>query len=496
MNRSKIWLVVFLILSLATFLRFFKIQDRFIFTLDEEYQTSLAKTIVDNFHITWAGVSASAGFYLGPLWTYFTAFWLYLSKNDPLITPYIAALLGVLTTGVVFFVGQKQFGTRVGILASLLYATLPLIVFFDQRYWNPSLIPLLALLMFVSLANVSKSPWWWVLFAVCVGLIFHTHLALVPLAIVGLYQLIRYRNKIPVKVFLISTATFVLLTSPIMVFYYYNHSLKLHISTDETTKTNPLYKIKALFSFLGRYLYLNPYGINSDEAEWSCSPTAIYNFQPDSASTQTRPHPVISLVGLTAIAIFLTKSSTWKDESRKTLGLSLIFVFVAFIFYPGMALEYYFLPVFPLLAYVPWLILPSQKFTKAVILSIFALVIPISGAFTVFTSRDEFGVANKKRLILQVMEKLKNEPFVLLEDGNCHTWQGWRYLFSVYGRRPERSSVDNTLSWLYPEEISTAKAKYNVIVYDTRSNAGVKWSGYTYEVSSGGFTARIYANRN
>ena len=196
------------------------------------------------------------------------------------------------------------------------------------------------------------------------------------------------------------------------------------------------------------------------------------------------------------VLIFITRQSTWKDESKKILALCIVTIFTAFIFYPGMALEYYLLPIFPLLVYIPGLIIPSKKLPKTIFLLIFALAIPISGVFTILTSKGDFGVANKKKLILQVMEKVKNEPFVILEDGNCHAWQGWRYLFSVYGRRPERSSVDNTLSWLYPDEISTTKAKYNVVVYDTRSNVGVKWSGYTYEVSSGGFTARIYANRN
>ena len=496
MNRSKIRIFVILIVCLATFLRFYKISDRFIFTLDEEYQTTLAKTVVDNFHIIWVGVSASAGLYMGPLWTYFTAFWLYLSKNDPLITSYVSAAIGVLTTALVFYVGQKQFGTRVGILASFLYATLPIIIFFDQRYWNPSLVPLLALLMYFSLANIQNSPWWWVLFAICVGLIFNTHLAALPLILIGLYQLIRFGKKLSRKVFLISAVTFVIFVSPLMAFYYFNHSIKFHVNTDETTKINPVHKSKALFSFLGRYLYLNPYGISSDEAEWSCSPTAIYNFQSDPASTQTRPSIIISLLGLVMILVFITRQSTWKDESKKILALCILTILTAFIFYPGMALEYYLLPIFPLLVYIPGLIVPSKKLSKTIFLLIFTLAIPISGVFTIMTSKGDFGVANKRKLIDQVMEKVKDEPFVLLEDGNCHTWQGWRYLFSVYGRRPERSSVDNTLSWLYPDEISTQKSKYNVVVYDTRSNAGVKWSGYTYEVSSGGFTAKIYANRN
>ena len=135
---------ILLILFIAAFLRFYNLSETFVFAGDEEHQAILAQSIVKDFHIIWVGVNAGhLGFYLGPYWAYFTSLWLALSNGDPLITGYIASSIGVLTTLLTILVGSILFSKRVGLLSGLLYATLPLMVFFDQKYWNPTLIPAL-----------------------------------------------------------------------------------------------------------------------------------------------------------------------------------------------------------------------------------------------------------------------------------------------------------------------------------------------------------------
>src|SRR3989344_5462278 len=151
-SRNLYILSLVLIIVLSAFLRFHNLPQLFIVSIDEEYQATLAQTIVQHFHIIWIGVSAAnLDFYLGPFWTYFTALWLFLSKGDPLITGYISSVIGVLTTILVFIVGLRLFNPRVGLIASLLYACLPLMVYFDQKYWNPSPVPFLSLLIVLAI---------------------------------------------------------------------------------------------------------------------------------------------------------------------------------------------------------------------------------------------------------------------------------------------------------------------------------------------------------
>src|SRR3989344_2633257 len=170
--------LIFFILLLSLLLRFYNLSNTFVFGGDEEHHVLLAQKIVDDFHIIWVGVNvAHLGIYHGPLWTYFTAFWLYLTR-DLTILAFVGSFIGVLTTAAVIFVGFEMFGKKVALLGGLLYATLPLMVFYDQRYWNPSITPLLLLGMVLALFKIKGNLWWLTLFAFCYGLVFHTHFSL------------------------------------------------------------------------------------------------------------------------------------------------------------------------------------------------------------------------------------------------------------------------------------------------------------------------------
>ncbi|MFZ5932576.1 MAG: ArnT family glycosyltransferase, partial [Patescibacteria group bacterium] len=167
-----------LILFLAFFLRFWQASDLFVFTGDEEHQLSITQTIVENFHLEWVGVSsADTGFYIGPFWEYFGAFWLWLSRGDPAILAYVAGALGIATTILVYLAGKFLFSETVGLVASFLYATLPLIVYYDRKFWNPTLTSFTALALFFTLAKTKDSPKWWFLVALLYGLAFHVHLS-------------------------------------------------------------------------------------------------------------------------------------------------------------------------------------------------------------------------------------------------------------------------------------------------------------------------------
>lgn len=103
MKNHKVLLVILILISLSLFLRIYKLSDIYIFGFDEEYQATYAMTLVKDFHPIWIGVSASyLDYYMGPYFTYFTAFWLMLSGGDPLITAYVAAITGVVTCLVIF----------------------------------------------------------------------------------------------------------------------------------------------------------------------------------------------------------------------------------------------------------------------------------------------------------------------------------------------------------------------------------------------------------
>ena len=487
-GRNLYLLSLVLIIFLSAFLRFHNLPQLFVFTADEEYQTTLAKTLVDNFHIIWIGVSAAnLDFYLGPFWTYFTAFWLFLSKGDPLITGYVSSFIGVLTTMLIFVTGWRLFNPKVGLVSSLLYACLPLMVFFDQKYWNPSIIPFLSLLIVLAIYETRNSDKWWIVVAIAFGLIFHVHLSLVPLGLLAFYWLLRKQN-ITKQTLIFCILAFIVTISPLIVFDYFHKFSNItvplrinQISSTDSTRFNPVQHLVALWESMGRLFYLFPFSSNADEILHSCN------------QFRSKPVLAISALVLGILLFFLLRKKTWREDNTKLLALATLIILVSFLIFPGSANEYYLLGFYPLLLLILGIVSESMKIlVKNIFLACLALLCFVS-VMTVLTSQGGYGMQTKKDLIDKVTSKIGNNTFDLQEEGDCHKYEGWRYLFTVYGHKPERSSADKSLGWLYPKDVSPVQTKYSIIMSENR--VPVKFNTKdSIKISENGFDAYIYKN--
>lgn len=493
--KFYVWILLIGILLLAAFLRFNNLPQLFVFTADEEYQTTLAQTIVKDFHIIWIGVSAAnLDFYLGPFWTYFTAFWLFISGGNPLITGYIASAIGVLTTFLLFVVGARLFNSKVGLVAALLYASLPLMVFFDQKYWNPTLVPFLSLIMLLSLYETRHSQKCWIVFAIAYGLVFHTHLSLAPLGIIAVYWLIKNRN-ITKRIAICSLIAFIIVISPLLVFDYFHKFSNIttplrinQIASTESTKINPIQHSVALFDALGRLFYLQPIRSNSDEVLYGCASKEIVFY-----STQSRPFLPLAIIALAILGWFLLQRETWSKDNLKLLALFILTILLSFLFFPGATSEYYLLGFYPLFLFLPALLFEAIKGWYKYLIIIGILILCLAGIFTILTAQGDYGIQTKKNMITKVIQVTNNNTFDLQEDGMCHHWEGWRYLFTVYGKTPLRSSADKSLGWLYPNNISKAPSQYSVIVTEARAPINFDTTN-SIKVFEGGFNAYVYKN--
>lgn len=236
-TKIKVRLVLLLILLTSAVFRFFRIFERFVFTFDEEYQALLAKTITFDFHLIWIGVSASdLNFYLGPFWTYLTALLFFFSGNKILITALVAAVIGIGTTLLIFFAG-RSINLRTGLTAALLYAVSPLMVFYDQRFWNPTLIPAISMIIFLVLSRFERTQRWWFPIGLILALIFHTHLSLMPFFALVVVFILFHGKKISWQEKSLTFGFFLLGIFPLVVFDFVHN------------QTN----IKALLNFFGNF---------------------------------------------------------------------------------------------------------------------------------------------------------------------------------------------------------------------------------------------------
>lgn len=503
---SKLELIVLLIIIVVSaFLRFYDLQNRYVFTLDEEYQATYAQTIADDFHIVWIGVSASQlDFYLGPFWTYLTAFLLYISGGDPLFTGYFAALIGVATTVLIYFTGNILYGRSVGVIAGFLYATLPLYVFFDQKYWNPTLIPFLSVLILLALYKSFQNPKWWIILAGSFGLILHTHLSLVPLTFYPIYLVLFNKTRLNKRIIVMCIVVLLIILSPLIAFDYFhdysNITAPLRVfdlvkKEQSNQSVTPINRAQAMFYSFGRIWFLKPFSTSSDEVLYGCSANSIFGSTKvlQEYSTQTKPHILLSVITVLMLGIFLIYKKTWQNLNTRILAILISSVLGSFLLFPGSGIEYYILGSLTLLVFIPAILISYLPRLLSLFSVVILMIFMFLGIFTVMNATNDYGIRTQKILIEKVTESIGNNSFDLTEAGLCHKRAGWRYLFKVYGRTPNFTTTDVNLGWLYPNEIKPGKTTYSVIVAEERVPIEQDLSG-VLKISQGGFSAYIIKN--
>jgi len=487
---KKISINIILVIILSAAIRFIPLKKLLAFTPDEEYLIYLANTIIKNFHIIWIGVSSLGfGVYMGPFWIYIITPLLLIAKGDPLILGYFACFFGILTTYLLYWLGQKMFNKKIGLIAALLYAASPLIVFYDQKSY-PSAVPFLSLLLALTIYLSKYSKKWWILFSIAYGMVFHIHLSLILIILVAFYWAWLNKKNLNPKVILLSILAFLLTVFPLIAFDYFHKgsNITTPVRIIQSAKSSP-FKINlksrsiVFLNALGRVMHLEAGRESSDEI---LNPCIV-----DKLTTTSRPHWLFILPAVFCLLFFFFNKKTWKEENNKLIALLTLAFLIPFIFLPIInPVEYYLLGFFPFLFLIMAIFVESLQKTIKYIVYFLLLIFVISGIYTVAVAKGNFGMQTKQKLIDKVMNVIGKEPFELKELGACHQYEGWRYLFSVYGRRPERSSEDDNFSWLYLDEISKKPTKYSVIINETRTPLTSKLK-YKYLLEEGGFTAFI-----
>jgi 4-amino-4-deoxy-L-arabinose transferase-like glycosyltransferase len=149
-SKNKETIILSFILLLAAFLRLYKISDYMTFLGDEGRDVLVARGILMG-HFTLLGPRASAGdFYLGPIYYYFMAPFLWLFRFDPVGPAVMVALFSLATVFLVYFVGRKFFNKKTGLFAAAFYAVSPLVITYSHSSWNPNVLPFFSLL-FISM---------------------------------------------------------------------------------------------------------------------------------------------------------------------------------------------------------------------------------------------------------------------------------------------------------------------------------------------------------
>ncbi len=232
MKLSLKLIPIFLLIILATFVRFYRLPATQTFLEDEGRDMLMVKYMVDHKRPVLLGPQTSTGnMYLGPFYYYFITPALILANFNPLGPAALIALTGILTVYLLYIFVSHRFGQKAGFLAALLYAVMPLPIMFTRNSWNPNLVPLVSLLtiwvvdklLFEQQLKSKQQAYLSLALGVLTGILVQLHyMTLVMFPFLALVLLLKLKKKF-LLTSLLSLFTFTLVLSPFLIFEVRHH---------------------------------------------------------------------------------------------------------------------------------------------------------------------------------------------------------------------------------------------------------------------------------
>lgn len=471
-------LLLIIILGLAFIFRFYRLNDWLIFGMDQENEALIIQNILSGKHFPAIGLSISdTGVYRGPFILYLFAIIQAIFRGNPIGGAVVASLLGIITTFTVYIVGKKMYSQRVGFFASFFYGSSFLISYYDRQFWNPSLIPLMSILIGFCIYRILKGnlriiPFTFFLF----GISLHAHISVMiffPLIIMTLFK---KRREIPVKFLILSLLLFLITQIPLIIFDLRHNFIntKAILSLFSGSKnaiiqhTSISERLILSASTLGRVVALPP-EVDLFVESGQCKELLPF---------RKNPYPELIVLAIGGIGIFRVKFNRIKQLSDKNVPqirdytaknvLFLIFLLTAgfILFYNRQLFEYYFLYLFPWISIVFGLSLDfmwQKEFGKFVAIPILFLFL-ILNLYSLYTASYSYSFKDKRDTINFVKNNLHTSSYTLEALGECPRFGGYRYLFEYYIGVPSTSYMDSYFAWLYPEKIKGKKAEKIVLL--------------------------------
>ncbi len=463
-KRKNIGLfLVGIIITLAAFLRFFRISEYMTFLGDEGRDVIVAKHILEG-KLTLLGPRASAGdFFLGPIYYYFIAPFLWLTKLDPVGPAIMIAIFGVATVFLIYLVGKKLFDEKTGLFAASLYSVSPIVIAYSRSSWNPNPVPFFSILsLFLLYLGVKNNKLkLFFIVGILLGITMQLHYLAVFLAIIIVVFIflgtLYIKRKVEIldlgKKYISIFMGFVIGFSPFLAF-----ELKHGFPNTRT-----------IFGFI----FSNTFSPEKNTSILTIASDVFFRLFARLITRFPPPEQVsieahLDLKIWQVITVFLAIASIWailRIKNRLTVILMLTWLILGvllFGLYKRNIYDYYFGFMFPL----PFLFVGNflselfgskhlKRLGMLVSISIFIFLFIFNLLGAPFLSLPNNQRGQVKKISEFILEKAENKPFnfALITGGNSD--HAYRYFFEVEGNKPidiqnlvidpKRESVTNQL---------------------------------------------------
>jgi len=451
---KKIKLLVFSTIALGFFLRLHRLPELFHFTYDEEVIAFVGKRISVNKHLPLIGGVTPFHVHLAPYFYWLSGIILFISGLNPLGWGVATAFLAGFTMIILFYLGKEFFNHKVALIALLLYAVSFYQNIFDRHYWGLAFNGIISLIVLLSTYKIIKGKENFLfLSAFVLGFGFHTDPSTLVVLMSFIVSLLYFKPKIRPSKIKLSLAIFFISFIPLILFDFrhdfansrgiFQYINELQNNSDSFNQLSAKDTLLFIPRTISRLLY--SFG-DTDLAE-------LYSYCRHHAINRVNNVPLIALLGvIIGFAFFVLKTKEKIPQKLITISFTVAFlgIVVYGIIFKGTLFDHYLSTLFPLFFIIIAKVL-YDLFRSFRLIVIALLFLFISANISLLAKAEHrYGYLDKIKAIQWVGKEIK-ESFSFDVIGSCFRYNGYRYLFYVFGKEPVKSYLDVNFTHLYDQ---------------------------------------------
>ncbi len=447
-------LFVLLVVVLAVFFRIVRLNELFHFTYDESVFAFVGKRIFINRHIPLIGGVTPFHVHVGPYFYWFSSVLLYFSNLYPSGWGIFSAVFSGITIFLLYTYCKEVYSHRVAFIASLIYSFSLYINIFERHYWGLYFNPAISIVVFYCLIKIIKGKnRFFLLLGITLAFAFHNDLTTLVFFPLVIWTFIKYKiNIINNRHALIGLLIFLLSFVPLIIFdlkhdfvnikgvgQYFSEAKK---STGFSLKRtiDSFYYLPLYFA---RIIYIPQ---NLDLAK-------EYSYCKEYAAEKWNNVP-ITLVVITLVVIFYNLFFERFKKGQELLKTFVFSIIIGVIIYFGFLgrpfFDHYLSTLIPVaVIFIAQVI--NKIIDKSRVLGYSLIVLFLILNLLKFTRiKHSYGFDLKSQAIKWAIENTEKD-FSLESLSSCFRYNGYRYLFYLYGKEPKKSYVDQNFFWLFDE---------------------------------------------
>ena len=445
----KYWPII-LIALVGFLLRIVKIEELFYFTYDESIPAFVGRRLLLWHHLPLIGGVTPFGFHIAPYFYWLLSVILIIGKLNPLAWGFAGAVFSAITTVLIYLVGREFGSKKVGVVAAILWATSYLTNIYDRHFWALWWGPLISLITLFSLYKIIKGnqKFTYLLaatlaFALCAD---PSNFVFIVFTIA-----VWFIYKLPFKHLGIIITVIVLSLAPLVIFDLRHNfaNTKPILSFLKAGQNNPgldLQKVvdnTLLFpSTFSRLIYTT--GDNEISKQYS------YCLVYAKGKLQSIPPYFVFLSSVALVAFIFWSYKHNREVGWKLTSTLLILYFAGIQIYGTVfkadIFEHYITGTFAVMILI--IAKGISILPKKLQIFIITLFIALNIGKTL-NAKNDLGLSVKRQAIEYTMQQVGDKPFSLDSLSTCWKLNGYRYLFTVFGKEPVKSYVDPNFAYLY-----------------------------------------------